>query len=878
MPAWAITLGISAGGMALQYLLAPRQKQVPVDKGKFDDIRIQGSDYGAFIPRAWGKARFAGNLVFSSGIDHTIVNTPSDGGKGGPSSPSERTHIYKSDLGVLLCRKTVNNFIRIWGDADILAENGTGLYSGTFEAEDATLTGGASSYIDATASGGEAVENLGNGGIATFATSTVPNPPLPRHDPDEVTILKTRLSFFYKSASDLTVTIDTEDISPEDHVFPSSASDWTTYTTIVVGGANTVTYQYAAAACPDLDKIFIEKFWEVTTVEPRSVYQITGAVNPDIAYPTNVNDPSEYYNYDPELAKSGTGIYTLATAIPGEVIRYYTGTETQTADSIIQSWLDGRYGVGEGTLRASAMRGLSYVIFEAFALKNGRVPNFTVELDANNEDVNDILPDLFADVNLDSGDYDFTATAGLTQVGFLESAPASRKQLCELLARYHFFRFAEIDGEIKTIVDTGASSVTFSADKLRAHDYGEEMPAYDAEVMLKEDHLLPREVRVSVMNPDAEYHNETATAQLFSDIVGTESKEYTFPIIDTIDNARTVAEKLLLKEYYENTAYEFWAMPEYAQYSIGDVITVPINGVNYVMRIEKKRTTLPTGKVQFQCVSTGYIYSGVVFQDDATALAPKAELQYANKMFPRNSVVWAFHSQPVTEKDKGKLGVYLAISGRGRGAGENCTLYREMAADNYVAQAIIDSPTPLGICDGTLATWATPASEDTTNSLDIWFFNDVELETVTAPDIARNPLVNLMRIGNEWVQFRTVAAQTLEDNSPYRSKWRISNLMRGLFDTTAEIGTHGADEYAALATQSMRFYELEPADLGEDVRLKAVTAGQNIEVAPITAITFNPVSLYTVTNATFDRTFDANATSVNELADVVATMIDDLNL
>lgn len=203
-----------------------------------------------------------------------------------------------------------------------------------------------------------------------------------------------------------------------------------------------------------------------------------------------------------------------------------------------------------------------------------------------------------------------------------------------------------------------------------------------------------------------------------------------------------------------------------------------------------------------------------------------------------------------------------------------------MDEDNYVLQSIHDTSSPVGICAGTLANHGGgTATEDTVNTLDIWFFDDVTLETVLQADIDRHPHVNLIRVGDEWLQFRTATVQTLEDNSPYRSKWRISNLWRGKYGTSGEIGSHAADEYAALVTPALLFFELDAADIGEVVNLKAVTNRQSVDVAPINTFTFSAAaSDYTVTNATTDRTFDANATSIHELADVVATMIDDLNL
>src|SRR5688500_5499959 len=119
MPQIAIMVGITAGSMALQYLFAPKIKQPPVDKGKFDDIRITGSDYGAFITRSWGYTRQGGQIVISTGIDHYIIDTPSSGGKGGvPQAPATRTHVYKTSIFVLFTRR-VTSFARVWADADL---------------------------------------------------------------------------------------------------------------------------------------------------------------------------------------------------------------------------------------------------------------------------------------------------------------------------------------------------------------------------------------------------------------------------------------------------------------------------------------------------------------------------------------------------------------------------------------------------------------------------------------------------------------------------------------------------------------------------------------------------------------------------------------
>ena len=866
----AINLGVAAGGMAAQYLLRPKIKQQPTDIGKNDDIRITGSDYGAFIPRAWGRMRLGGQIFLSTGISHYIIDSPSSGGKGAPPAPATRTHVYTTSLGVLVCRGEIASFRQVWADNNLIVSNGLTASEGFYEAENAVLSG-ADVETDADASGGEYVQNLGNGNTATF-TLDLDRP----GDPPEpnVPVPYTRLSFNYRSETNLTAIINCDGTDYTVN-FPSTDGDWLPLTIHVDGHCGEIIYGNPSDDAPDLDKIGVYYYF-VNEHLPESSYRLSGLVNPNIGYPTELDDPSEFYNYKLEYDEA-TGIASANTPVPGEVIRFYTGTETQTPDAKIISWLDSRYGAGEGERRASAMRGLAYVFFQDRTLKNGRVDNFTFEIDSGSNTVNQVLEDLLSDVGFTSGYYNLTATSGLTQIGFLEHTRTSRRNLIEYLARYHQFRIAEIDGKIKTISENTVSLATIDAKDLRAHIDSEEMPAFDAEVVRKEEHLFPRSVSVSIMNPALEYHNESVPARAFGTTSATEDKEYTFPIADTPENAKKKAEILLLKEYAENKAFELSAMPNLAKYSVGDILTVPIGGIDQVIRIEKKQETLPLGKIRIQAVSTETnIYPSPSDRVNTSRRLPPNQEAFVN--FPRNSVAVVIQSLPIVEKDKGRLGVYIVISGRGRGNWENCALYREIAGE-YVFQQIIGSPSPLGICP--IALPAHPSNpdctaKDETNELDIYFYDDIELESVTTGDIERFPTVNLLRVGDEWLQFETVVPLAISRDMPYRSAYTVSNLWRGRFATDGTNATHNDNEYASVVTPALRFVELEDGDIGETVNLKAVTNGQSVDNAPVTTFTFAPLSIYTIGNHSADlRVFDADNVTIDELADVVATVISD---
>lgn len=873
-----ISLAIAGGSMALQYLLAPKVKPKPVDVGKQDDVRVTLSDYGAFIPKIFGKARTGGIIIWSSGVEHLVQTTSGGDGKGNAPQNVTRTHYYLTDLATLVCRGEVVDFLRMWRDQNLVLSSDLTQTTGTFEAEGATLSAGASIIVDGTASGGNYVDVPATETV-TFDFSTLTPPVFPIGN-DEIVTATTKVEFRYKCATDLPVTL-TFDATPAFTEIFQAAATWTVKTVIVpTGFHDTLVYTYDLSDCPDIDVVTTTYWWDYVPTPGSGYYNrptasVTGNVDQTIIYPTDPDDPSAYYNAPFPAVSNGKLV--LNEPIPSSATRWYNGTTNQEQDSAIISWLDERYGTGEGNLRAPAFRNYAYIVNENRQLKRGAVENDTFEVNCGNATVNDVLEYVFDQVSLSSGYRTLTATSALTFIGFIEQTAQSRRQLVEYLERFFFFRIAEIDGTVQTILDSTTSVGTITADQMRAHEWGEEMPGFDAEVIIKDESELPREVRVSVLNPDLEYHNDSVPSSLFASLSANESKEYAFPIIEKGDTARNVAERLLLKEHSESQAIEFFGMPELAQYAVGDVITVPVNGASTNIRIERKQMVLPLGKIRFQGMTVAP-FTATYYQDDPTALAIVPPAQFAVTTFPRNSVVIPILSLPVRTTHRARLGVYLAVCGRGRGQSENIGLYREQGTDNFVLETVVDVPAEAGLTSliTNLNSWASE-SEDTSSILDIEFFDDVTLESATAPDLAANPTLNLIRVGDEWIQYRTVAAQTLDDTSPYRSKWRLTNLTRGLFGTGI-VTSHVVGEYAVNWTNAVRFYDLDAEYVGTSVTLKAVTAGQALENGLTTTFTFTPVKPFTVTNEADDYVLDANATTTDELADVVGTITNYINL
>lgn len=846
----AVPLLIAGGSMALQMLLAPRVKQQPIDKGKFDRVDVTGSEFGAYIPRIWGDVRLAGNIIFAIEIQEYIVETRGGGGgggKGGGGNSVERSHIYQTDVGVLFAQQ-IDTFLTIWSDNDIIVNNIPAAAERFYEAENLTLAGGASSYSDGTASGGAAVTNLGSGGTATLDATgfTVPYDPDDPDDPDEFPDFFTKISFYYKSNADATVDLLING-SINDNVFlPNSGGVWTAAVKIIEEYLATLRYGSSGTASPDLDKIGIYRFTLREDYPPslaQNRVKITGYSNPNIAYPADLDDPTEFYNYQPTLDAQGET--SANPAIPSETIRTYTGQETQTQDAAHIAWLDGRFGAGEGILRTPAYRGSAWVVFDNRTLKQPRIDNFSALMRKGAATTTIIIQDILSSVGLSSSDWDTTAAAGLSNKGYVEHQQQSRNQLIEPLLRWHLLRLGEIDGVITVIDERSDSVYTFDENDLRASAEGSELPQFDAELVRQEEHLTPYQVRVSFMNPANDYHNDSAESDPNFSHSGTETKDYSFPIVSDFATAQLTANLLHAKETTEVLGFEWFGMPNTAHNAIGDVITLPIHGVNYKVRIEKIQRQLPIGVIRYQGIVTEpNLYLNATGSEDTVHIKKNTQV----KLAPRNSIIHVIQSVPVRESDIGKLGVYLGVSGRGRGDWQNCTIYRENGLDNWELQQIVNTETTSGIVRDAMTQQYTAGSyvEDTVNKPFVEFFNDVSLETISFEDLLADPYLNLVCIGQEWLQFNTVFGGLSYDlTQPYAVAGSLSGLLRAKFRppdqglTEATTG-HVANEYATLFSDSLIFFELERKDVGQQIRLKAVTNGQHVDYAPISTFTFTP--------------------------------------
>ncbi|WP_422025073.1 baseplate multidomain protein megatron [Pyruvatibacter mobilis] len=135
-------IGAGIGSLADQHLFgAPSQEflqEYTVEGPRLSDVQVMSSSEGAPIPRAFGRARLSGQLIWATDFDEDIVETvtestatasSSGGGKGGGGSGATTTQTqrtttieyrYFGNFALGLCEGPITRIGRIWADGKLM--------------------------------------------------------------------------------------------------------------------------------------------------------------------------------------------------------------------------------------------------------------------------------------------------------------------------------------------------------------------------------------------------------------------------------------------------------------------------------------------------------------------------------------------------------------------------------------------------------------------------------------------------------------------------------------------------------------------------------------------------------------------------------------
>ena len=105
----------STPGSSLRW---PRRSGSPASG--FDTLQITASSEGAALPRVFGRARVAGQLIWSSRFLEPVTTHQDVGGKGGGGRRHRvREYSYFGSLAIALCEGEVSRIGRIWADGQV---------------------------------------------------------------------------------------------------------------------------------------------------------------------------------------------------------------------------------------------------------------------------------------------------------------------------------------------------------------------------------------------------------------------------------------------------------------------------------------------------------------------------------------------------------------------------------------------------------------------------------------------------------------------------------------------------------------------------------------------------------------------------------------
>jgi len=114
----ASTAAAYAAGVAERLIFGPKKRTV--EGPRLEGLQIQASSEGAAIPRVFGRARLAGQLIWAANFKETLAETTqSSGGKGGrlaTSKTTTREYLYSLSFAVGLCEGEIDRVARVWAD------------------------------------------------------------------------------------------------------------------------------------------------------------------------------------------------------------------------------------------------------------------------------------------------------------------------------------------------------------------------------------------------------------------------------------------------------------------------------------------------------------------------------------------------------------------------------------------------------------------------------------------------------------------------------------------------------------------------------------------------------------------------------------------
>jgi len=426
---------------------------------------------------------------------------------------------------------------------------------------------------------------------------------------------------------------------------------------------------------------------------------------------------------------------------------------------------------------------------------------------------------------------------------FMESPAPAAEMIAALMLRFQF-TLPEVDGVVKAVLNNATSDLTIPYTDLRAHR-GEQRPPEDMIITRVDPLQLAKRTTVTYSDPAYSYHTRTQSEQrLFGPQQG--AHDVTLPMIETAQNMKNLAIIISNREEIEGQTYKFTLGPKYMRIHQGTVLTINArSGVTHTVRVRDLGLELPAGVVDVDAVrQDASVFSANGTPGDIGVESPIVQV-------PGNTLGIFLDAPLIPPDDSVDLPqpvLYIAMSGRGSGTWPGGFLFREFPfnSGNYQLLTSTDKPALTGITAGTLGNHADLTVLDTVNSVAINFYGLTSLESVTEAELIANPRLNLVAIKGasgdfEYLQFQTATPGVAV--APYVSRYTISNLLRGRFNTGTAVSDHTGTDEVVIMNSAVMGILMSTALLGVSCNYKFVTVGQQPDQITEQAFTWRGIAL-----------------------------------
>lgn len=507
---------------------------------------------------------------------------------------------------------------------------------------------------------------------------------------------------------------------------------------------------------------------------------------------------------------------TLAASLAlAETFSFYTGSETQLANSLIQSY--------EGVNATPAFRGISYIVFSDFQLASygNRIPQLSFEIVENGtisgdnivpakRSLSSTLIDIITDNTvLTEDDLDVSLLTD-ELIGYkIEDFSPAINSIMELLTVF-MVDMIESDFKLKFIKRGNDAEVIILEDDLCAYeDTGNTEDLEPVIINRQKESELPKKVSITYFNSEKKYEvNEQHVNRLTVNTV--KENNLSFPVVLSDTEAIQLAEKILYASWVGRTSYDFILSYEYLKLEPGSVIQIIVNSLTYNIRILSMEVGYP-GLIKVSAVAedkNAYVSNSVGISAEAVT----------ETIIVESETISNFMDTPLIQDTDNSPGIYIAACGETVNW-KGCVIYQSQDGGfNYSESGKISVPATMGMATTKLGS-ASSAVWDESNTVDIELYRGT-LESKSEALVLNGN--NLCLLGDELILFKN--AELLSANN-----YRLSGLIRGWKGTEYAIPLHAIDErfvYLLPGTYFRAYLPLE--SVGIEYIYKVVSIGKSI--------------------------------------------------